>query len=931
MSTAFELAKEQGYSDQEIGEYLSKKDPKIKQALDEGYTFDEISDFLNKEPPKPEDSPAKGALRFALQVPLGIAEFTHIGALGQLLEMGGKGEAIAGLQELEENLPRLKELYPQLPWENVDIEKGKQAIETAEKFFPFSVGGQGRILEEATGIPTGEPHTEAQRKLRLIAGGAKAAPGGIVQKTIRGASIPAVSSLLQKTGLSEPVSEFTAFLLSQARFGKGERPPKAEAIPPERKVEIPGGKPPPEPPGGGPGEPPARPPKAEAIPPTGGFVEEVERFPSGLTKPKAVGAKKAEMGIITPARQEKALEGLNKEAGKIAADKFLETFPTAKKVMEGYDMEGAFKKGFGELEAQAQKANPQIDISPFTKFLREEQAKYRGIPTLDKEAKKIMKWIEDFRSQPVSELKNLMKVYRSVNRELKGIYDRAKLSGVPDHYVNFLTRANKEIANAISETLPKDSLWMKRFDSLNKEFKNFRDAEKVSAALRPLLRGEPTAANLRKIANDPKLQRLLELKMGKQAAAEITQIAKDLETAQKAIQRMSAKTIRELDDIYPIPLLLAGMKLPGIGYVTKKVADVLRRVYGTNLLNPTTRRVYREAVEAAGKADYPAYKKATKALKKEQGLIGYEAPKLLDYKPKEPPKVEPPKPKPKIQKEKAKTSSAQEIRERLYEKKRDELLDRIERSKETQKRLENHLKENPKSENAKNLLEQSKKVQHNSEKLLKQLEEDGEEIIGSKKVISEEKRYERSQLEKKEEANRIFSSTVKNNKLHIEKLEKQIIEDKQPKGAIDLIKKELNLSNAMQTNEFLHDLKKDILKHPNKYKEGTLIADAIFWDSLSESQKKGYLNLLENLPEKKIKNKSEVVKEKSTKQKIPSDEEMWSTQNIQKTLDKIAREAAELEKIKFKSADIQDKIKSNQKMKKMFQELLEESKSKKIE
>lgn len=743
MSTAFELAKEQGYSDQEIGEYLSKKDPKIKQALDAGYTFDEISDFLNKEPPKPEDSPAKGALRFALQVPLGIAEFTHLGALGQLLEMGGKGEAISGLQELEENLPRLKELFPQLPWENVDIEKGREALEAAEKYFPLSVGGLGRIAEEATGIPTGEPKTEAQRKLRLIAGGAKAAPGGIVQKTIRGASIPEISNLLQKTGLSEPVSEFTAFLLSQARFGKGAK--GKGAIPPEKP---PSGKPPPEPPVGGPREPPARPPKAEAVPPSGGFVEEVERFPSGLTKPKAVEAKKAEMGIITPARQEKALEGLNKEAGKIATDKFLETFPTAKKVMEGYDMEGAFKKGFGELEAQAQKANPQIDIAPFTKFLREEQAKYRGIPTLDKEAKKIMKWIEDFRSQPVSELKNLMKVYRSVNRELKGIYDRAKLSGVPDHYVNFLTRANKEIANAIRETLPKDSVWMKRFDTLNKEFKNFRDAEKVSTALRPLLRGEPTAANLRKIANDPKLQRLLELKMGKEATAEITQIAKDLETAQKAIQRMSAKTIRELDDIYPIPLLLAGMKLPGIGYVTKKVADVLRRVYGTNLLNPTTRKVYRQAVEAAGKADYPAYKKATEALKKEQGLIGYEAPKLLDYKPKEPPKAEPPKPK---HKESSVIEPTSKIKEDIYNKKIEEIEKRLERAIEREREIEDFLKDNPEHKLAKKLLNENDKSIKRNKKLLDELKED-KSLGVSRKQIEKEKtkqKYLTKQLSKK--------------------------------------------------------------------------------------------------------------------------------------------------------------------------------------
>ena len=64
----------------------------------------------------------------------------------------------------------------------------------------------------------------------------------------------------------------------------------------------------------------------------------------------------------------------------------------------------------------------------------------------------------------------------------------------------------------------------------------------------------------------------------------------------------------------------------------RKGAEVFRRLYGTQLLKPATRKVYREAIQAASKGDIPAYKKATEALQKEQGLIGFEEPKKIGYK-----------------------------------------------------------------------------------------------------------------------------------------------------------------------------------------------------------------------------------------------------------------------------------------------------------
>ncbi len=604
---------------------------KADDSLPSGFRVKSDKSFSLKETAK---SYGAGLAAGAGGLPQDIFELIEaggpaVGALGGLAKAG----RLTGLQ----NTAQLAEA-------NLESLGGREPANAVERIVREGgiFGGQEALIGTATGGPLGAALGTAHGTASgLLYGGLKEL--GVPEPWALGITALTTVSPIAANKFYQSYREGkelkAALKTIKKEFPEAENVLKRKGL----EKEIPSGKRPSSdgggpPPPGGPGGP-EGPKGATGL---GKTTEEIERFPSGLTKPKAVEAKKPGLGIITPAQQERAIEGLNKEAGHLTKTKFEEIFPTAKKLEQGYDFESAFQKGFGELEAQAQKFNPQIEISPLTKYLRTEAEKYRGIPTLDSEAKKIMKWIDDFRTHPQSDLKNLLRIKRSINRELKRTFDKSKISGVPDHYVNFLSRTSKEIDSGIRGTLPANSDWLKRYDLLNKVFKNYKDAEKIRNVLRPILKGEPTASNLRKIANDPKIQRLLEMKMGKQAAAEITQIAKDLETATKAINRLSSKTIKELDDIYPIPLLFVGMKLPGVGYVVKKVAEGARRYYGTNLLNPTTRRVYREAIEAAGKADYPAYKKATDALRKEQGLIGhektnrigYKEPKLLEHKQK---------------------------------------------------------------------------------------------------------------------------------------------------------------------------------------------------------------------------------------------------------------------------------------------------------
>jgi hypothetical protein len=73
VASPYEIAKQHGYSDEEIDAYLSKKDQKYQQALDAGYTRDEIDTFLSK---KREPKESLGA-NIGRQVGRGAARVTE--------------------------------------------------------------------------------------------------------------------------------------------------------------------------------------------------------------------------------------------------------------------------------------------------------------------------------------------------------------------------------------------------------------------------------------------------------------------------------------------------------------------------------------------------------------------------------------------------------------------------------------------------------------------------------------------------------------------------------------------------------------------------------------------------------------------------------------------------------------------------------------
>ncbi len=342
----------------------------------------------------------------------------------------------------------------------------------------------------------------------------------------------------------------------------------------------------------------------------------VERFSSGLTKPRAVGAKLAERAIMSPARQEKSIAKLNEEASKLARQSVEKELPLAKQIEQGIDFEGQFEKNFGALQSMAEKANPDIDISPVSKFMSETASKYRGIPKLHGEAAKIKSEVKAFGNHAPTDLKTALRTYRSNNKKIKGIYETSRLTGKQQEYVDFLVDYNRNLAKSFEDTLPKDSAWIKEFKDLNKGYKNYKDTLKTLDILKPIYGDNVTPSNVAKLADDAKTYKKLQLAMGDKGASEISQIAKDLRTATESVKKIPAKDLKWYEGYLPLSIFVPGIHVPAGAVATKKGIDFARRGYGWFLSTPARRASYSKALKGLIENNRSLYIKGAEELKK---------------------------------------------------------------------------------------------------------------------------------------------------------------------------------------------------------------------------------------------------------------------------------------------------------------------------
>jgi hypothetical protein len=535
MNTFIEKAKESGYSDEEILEFLKKKkefSPFIKASQQEGY---DSSDILNHITDKKEKTSFWSTIK------------EHPGQAAAAAGIG-LGEAVLGSvlpQPGAEPTPQVKQaiqdirsgLVPSQGW--TPVPEGEQPEEKDRIRF-----GEG--LREMAGIS--DLPAQDQKNLAIVGFLSQVAPwivGGAKS------SLKIRSPKIRSPKIPSKMPQVEPFMADREALS-----PKGAGLFGEPSIE--------------------------------------EKFTSGLTKPRAVESKFAEKGIITPKRQEEVLSALDKEASELVSKSVKKHLPLSEQIAEGFDFEKLHEQKFGQLKSAAEKFNPEIDITPVSEFLHETSDKYRGIPRLHPEASKVMAELKAFTKRPQTELSRLLKIYRSNNKKISGIYETSRLTGRQQEYVDFLSNMNRSIAESFERTLPEDSQWLQGFKEMNEHYKNYRNSKAVLDSLQSVLGEEVNTTNFMKLGLDPKRQAKLRLKMGKEGADEIIQISKDLRTANQALKRMSVKELGDLEKISPIALFI-----PGYGKVLSvtKLPSYAKRAYGYYLSKPQTRKTLDTALK----------------------------------------------------------------------------------------------------------------------------------------------------------------------------------------------------------------------------------------------------------------------------------------------------------------------------------------------
>ena len=308
-------AKESGYSDAEIADFLSKKDPdfasKYEKARSTGYSDEQIFNFISKE--KEPQTKKEGLLKrigkgsqslTGSEAKEGIGNFVQI-PLGLLSKLTAPLDLAAGANQQE-----LGELYSEMIGEpgyeeylqgKTPQQLAQEAFESPNRGFGGYLPTQGeaeRLLAEKTGVDV-RAQTPLQKMLRL-GSQTKGLGGG----NVASATAPISSQALQQLGFSEQIADelaMSSHILGPQLFGGKpsgyvradlEGPsPKPQALGVQEpvtikhatgRVESPQAPPPPPPP------PPPEPPLKKIDLSLGKFLNNEGRFKSPYAEGEAI-------------------------------------------------------------------------------------------------------------------------------------------------------------------------------------------------------------------------------------------------------------------------------------------------------------------------------------------------------------------------------------------------------------------------------------------------------------------------------------------------------------------------------------------------------------------------------------------------------------------------------------------------------------------
>ncbi len=475
----------------------------FEEAKQSGKKYNFIPDNAPSPQEKEEEDFITNLARKGYQFVSGTMNATTIPLLMDALNMISTGAAYGGYEELEESLPRIKEMFPwmDLP-EKIDRERYMQGVQEASEQFPTQRNIE-RGIESKTGLPL-TSKTRADELIRL--GGMGYKFGG--NSPIAAVGVPTASQTAVELGVPEPIADTTALLLSNPL---GKTYSKTPTISKETK-------------------------------------------PSGLTTRRYESLKKPKE--VSPNVIKRITEKTEAEFKEIS-NKLIQEGEGAKTYNALKD-DSSFKSKIGDLfkevESKAAEIEEPLSVKTIKKDLMDISSKSSEKGFVDSSYDKSYriernKMIKDIKAQNVS-AKQLVEQYRKNNAQLSEQYDpsisRAQNRAKKDALLDF----NKVIAKTIKEQFPESEL-NNLFEFTNRQWSKIKDAEYVDKFIDDMFNGKIKYDKGRKFFDNENAQLPFKRILGDEGYKSFETLMDDLmstEQASKMLKTAKSKGLGELGD-----------------------------------------------------------------------------------------------------------------------------------------------------------------------------------------------------------------------------------------------------------------------------------------------------------------------------------------------------------------------------------------------
>jgi len=466
-----------------------------RAALQQGRQAPSIDPFKERQVQKEQEEPWwKSTLRYAAQVPLGIAATTGPGLASGLWDIMATGDVLD-----PEEIERIREISERegIPF---DEEKYREAAETALGAIP-TVSNLSEKAEKATGIPL-TPKTRGQKALRFATEATRLAPENstirgmktALPKPVLGAAVEGTKEALVEAGVPEPVAELASFgVLKQL---------------PEGSPSISVGK---------------------------------KTKPSGLTERQY---EKLEKPVEV---SEKKIKGINEAVEKEfkeLSDKIIEKSPI-KETYTAMKEDSTFKKesskAFEKVNDLAEHIPDKFSTKEVKTKLVDKFLKPKGTGLTPSEYELAHKKFigQAIKNTPVQEMtaKDLVAQYRKNNKAFGELREPGQSSAYNRGKKQALLDYNKVIAETIQEKFP-NSEFSTLFKESNEKWQKIMDVEAIDGFMGDLFDGKIQYKKGAKLLEKEGMQFPFKRALGKEGYKDFEQLLSDLMETESANRMM---------------------------------------------------------------------------------------------------------------------------------------------------------------------------------------------------------------------------------------------------------------------------------------------------------------------------------------------------------------------------------------------------------